>query len=66
MQIDKTKLLIESSQDPIIDQIKETLEKLSVFIKKDGGDIAFKGYDKETGIVYVSLSGACQGCMMID
>ena len=50
----------------IIAQIEDTLEKLAVFIRKDGGDIHFYGFDGETGTVKVTLSGACQGCMYID
>jgi Fe-S cluster biogenesis protein NfuA len=56
----------EDKENPIIPQIKETLEKLAVFIRKDGGDIKFQGFDPKEGIVYVSLTGACQGCMYID
>jgi Fe-S cluster biogenesis protein NfuA len=54
------------TEDPIVIQIKETLEKLAVFIQKDGGDIKFEGWEPKTGTVYVSLTGACQGCMYID
>lgn len=66
MQIDKTKLLTNPDQDPIVSNIIETLEKVAVFVRRDGGEIVFKGFDKQLGIVYVSLLGACQGCMMID
>ena len=66
MQIDKTKLLTTPEQNPIVSNIIETLEKVAVFVRRDGGEIVFKGFDKQTGIVYVSLLGACQGCMMID
>lgn len=55
-----------TKEDPIITQIKDVLEKLAIFIRKDGGDIKFQGYDPATKTVYVSLSGACQGCMYID
>ena len=64
MQYKKENLILED--DPIIDQIEDTLEKVAVFIRRDGGDIHLKGYDKETGTVLVSLSGACQGCMLVD
>jgi len=57
---------VKEKEDPIVIQIKDTLEKLAVFIRKDGGDIQFKGYDPSTQTVFVSLSGACQGCMYID
>lgn len=66
MQIDKNKLIIDPKADPIIQNILDTLDKVSIFIKKDGGDIAFKGFDKEKGIVYVSLLGACEGCGLVD
>ncbi len=66
MWVDKTTLLIDSKDDPIVDKIKDTLEKVAVFIRKDGGDISFKGYDKNTKTVFVQLSGACEGCMLID
>lgn len=57
---------INTKEDPIVTQIKDTLEKLAIFIRKDGGDIQFKGYDPSTQTVFVALSGACQGCMYID
>lgn len=47
-------------------QIKEVLEKLAVFIQKDGGDIHYYSFEPITGTVYVTLSGACQGCSFID
>lgn len=50
--------------DPIIDQIKETLEKIRPFLQKDGGDLEFVEY--KDGIVKVKMSGACQDCMFID
>jgi Fe-S cluster biogenesis protein NfuA len=53
-------------EDPIVTQIKDVLDKLAVFIQKDGGDIKFEGWDPHSGTVYVSLTGACQGCMYID
>ncbi len=54
------------ADSPIVNQIKTTLEKLAVFIRKDGGDIQFQGFEPKTGTVFVSLTGACQGCMFID
>lgn len=56
----------ENDKDPIILQIKETLEKVAVFIQKDGGDIVFYAFDPKSGTVYVNLLGACQGCMYVD
>lgn len=44
--------------------IIETLEKIRPFINRDGGDIHF--VDFIDGIVYVQMSGACEGCALID
>lgn len=44
--------------------IKETLDKVRPFINRDGGDVEF--VDFIDGIVYISMQGACQDCMLID
>jgi len=31
-------------------------------VAADGGDIVFKHYEARTGVVFLSLPGACQGC----
>lgn len=48
----------------IEDQIKETLEKIRPFIQRDGGDVLFDSF--EDGIVYVKMTGACEGCSMLN
>ncbi len=50
--------------DSTIKLIKETLDKIRPFLNRDGGDVHFDSY--EDGIVYVSVSGACQGCALIN
>lgn len=50
----------------IVKQIEETLEKLRVFIQRDGGDVEFDSFDSETGLVYIKMKGACAGCMFVD
>lgn len=50
----------------IIEQINEVLKKIRPFLKRDGGDVEFKSYDEETHTVYITLTGACIGCTMID
>jgi len=40
--------------------VTELLDKASVWIKKDGGDV--KLIDIKNGVVYVQLQGACVGC----
>ena len=47
-------------------QIENTLDKLSPFIQRDGGDVEFDSFDKDSGTVYVKMKGACAGCMYID
>ena len=51
-------------REETIKLIKETLDKVSPFINRDGGDIEF--VDFIDGIVYVNMKGACQDCIMID
>ncbi len=44
-------------------QIKELLEtRVRPAVAQDGGDITFKRYNEETGVVYLELHGACSGC----
>lgn len=47
-------------------QIDNTLDKLRPFIQRDGGDVEFDSFDKDSGTVYVKMKGACAGCMYID
>jgi len=51
-------------KDETIKKIQETLDKVRPFIQRDGGDVEFDSF--EDGIVYINLSGACQGCSMIN
>ena len=44
--------------------IIETLDKIRPFIQRDGGDIHF--VDFKDGIVSIKLSGACDGCSMVN
>ena len=44
--------------------IKKTLEKIRTFLQRDGGDCEFDSF--EDGIVYVKVSGACEGCALIN
>lgn len=45
-------------------KIKETIEKIRPFIRRDGGDIEY--VDFQDGIVYLRLLGACVGCSLVD
>ncbi len=43
-------------------QVEETLEVIRPALQADGGDIELKDVDEETGIVSVTLVGACGTC----
>ena len=53
------------NQEPTIEeQIIDILEVIRPYINGDGGDVEFVKF--EDGIVYVRLTGACQGCAAAD
>ena len=45
-------------------QILTIIDKIRPFLINDGGNLEFIKY--EDNIVYVSLTGACKDCAMID
>ena len=47
-----------------IKKINKVLEKLRPFLESDGGDVEFIKY--ENNIVYLTLTGACRDCGLID
>jgi Fe-S cluster biogenesis protein NfuA len=50
--------------DPeVIAQIKELIDtRVRPAVAQDGGDIIYKGFDGESGIVFLHLQGSCAGC----
>ncbi|KAJ1436412.1 Scaffold protein Nfu/NifU, N-terminal [Sesbania bispinosa] len=43
--------------------IKELLEtRIRPAVQDDGGDIEYRGFDPDTGIVKLKMQGACSGC----
>ena len=46
------------------EKIKQLIEKIRPFLINDGGDLEFIKY--QDNIVYVKLTGACEGCPMMD
>ena len=43
--------------------IKEILDtRIRPITQEDGGDIVFKNFDEETGILHLFLKGSCSGC----
>ncbi|WBW71680.1 mitochondrial [4Fe-4S] cluster transfer protein Nfu1 [Schizosaccharomyces osmophilus] len=56
-----TQILESDSQ--IVAMIKELLEtSIRPSIQEDGGDVEFRGFDEETGMVSLKLRGACRSC----
>lgn len=54
--------ILESDSEAVA-TIKELLEsRIRPSIMEDGGDIEYKGFDEETGIVSLTLKGSCRGC----
>ena len=51
-------------QEEKIRLIEKTIEKVRPYIQADGGDVSF--VKLEDDIVYVSVHGACVGCMALD
>lgn len=52
------------TEEEKIEQIRKTIEKVRPYIQNDGGDVQF--VKLEDNIVYVSVHGACVGCMALD
>lgn len=49
--------------DEVVELIKELLEeRIRPMVQEDGGDILYKGFDHDTGVVTVKLAGSCVGC----
>jgi Fe-S cluster biogenesis protein NfuA len=43
-------------------QVEETIEVIRPALQADGGDIVLRDVNEETGVVSVSLTGACVSC----
>lgn len=55
--------MILEDDDEIVAMIKELLEtRIRPAVQEDGGDVSFKGFNEETGIVTLKMLGACSGC----
>lgn len=56
-----TRILDTDSE--VVGMIKELLEtRVRPAIQEDGGDIEYKGFNEETGVVSLKLKGSCRGC----
>ncbi|KAI3402401.2 NFU1 [Candida oxycetoniae] len=53
----------EEDDSELVSMIKELIEtRIRPAIQDDGGDIEYKGFDEETGTVFLKLQGACKSC----
>lgn len=50
----------------MLSQIEETIEVIRPALQADGGDIVLHGVDESTGVVTVTLVGACGTCPASD
>eukprot|EP00795_Rhopilema_esculentum_P008220 gene8220-14157_t len=49
--------------DEIVLMIKELLDtRIRPTVQEDGGDIIFKGFDPDTGVVKLKMQGSCSNC----
>ncbi|KAJ6901652.1 hypothetical protein NC651_019428 [Populus alba x Populus x berolinensis] len=54
---------ISEDDSETVTMIKELLEtRIRPAVQDDGGDIEYRGFDEETGIVKLTMQGACSGC----
>lgn len=44
-------------------QIEHVLDKVRPFLQRDGGDVIYLGF--KDGVVYLRMSGACEGCAYV-
>ena len=53
----------EGEDRETVEQIIELIEtRVRPAVAADGGDIVFKHYEPATGVVFLSMQGACAGC----
>ncbi|MEQ9315889.1 MAG: NifU family protein [Henriciella sp.] len=53
----------EGETKEIVGEILELIEtRVRPAVAQDGGDITFQKFDADTGIVHLSMRGACAGC----
>ncbi|KAK7343260.1 hypothetical protein VNO77_11873 [Canavalia gladiata] len=54
---------IHQDDSETVAMIKELLEtRIRPAVQDDGGDIEYRGFDEDTGIVKLRMQGACSGC----
>jgi len=46
------------------DRVQKALDKVRPMLQRDGGDVKLVEVDEKSGIVRVTLTGACKGCAL--
>lgn len=60
---DEDDVVYEGETAEIVAEIKELIAtRVRPAVANDGGDIIFRRFDVDTGIVHLSMRGACSGC----
>lgn len=54
---------MENLDESTVELIKLTLDRIRPFMQREGGDVLFDSF--EDGIVYVKITGACEGCSFL-
>lgn len=58
-----TDTVITDDDSEVVAMIKELIEtRVRPSVQEDGGDIVFKSFNEETGVVLLQLQGSCSGC----
>ncbi|KAK8552717.1 hypothetical protein V6N13_121103 [Hibiscus sabdariffa] len=58
-----TDTAIHEDDSETVAMIKELLEtRIRPAVQDDGGDIEYRGFDPDTGVVKLKMQGACSGC----
>jgi Fe-S cluster biogenesis protein NfuA len=56
-------VVYEGETAEIVEEIKQLIAtRVRPAVAQDGGDILFKRFDVDTGIVHLTMRGACSGC----
>ena len=55
--------MIHSDDSEAVQMIKEIMEtRIRPFVQEDGGDITYRSFDEESGLVLIEMKGSCAGC----
>jgi len=56
-------LAITDDDSEVVQMIKELLEmRIRPSVQEDGGDIVYRGFDEDDGVVWLQMQGSCAGC----